>query len=148
MAETNAISSFGTKIQQGDGGDPTEAFTDIGEIRDINGPGMKLDTIEVTHHLSPNATREWRPTLKDLGEVSFEIAFDPANGTHDATTGLWKDHADRTKRNFRLVFPDAAATTFEFAAYVTGIDFKAPVEGIITADITLRPTGVITDVTT
>jgi hypothetical protein len=146
MAESAAISSFGTLLKLGDG-ETTEVFTAVAEVKDIKGPGMKLDVHEVTHHGSPNATREFIPTLKDLTEVTFEVSFLPQNATHDAATGLQKLYNDRLKRNFQIVFPDLASTTFQFAAYVTGLELGFPVEGVASGDVTLRPSGAITDVT-
>jgi len=44
-------------------------------------------------------------------------------------------------RNFQLVFPDSAATTWQFAALVTGYEPKEPVGGKLSADIKLKLTG-------
>jgi hypothetical protein len=145
MAETEALSSFGTVLQIGDGADP-EVFTGIAEVRDIDGPGLELSTIEVTHHLSPDATREHMATLKDLTEISFEIAFIPTGATHDLTTGLMSVWYNRTKNNWRIVFTDSGSTTWQMSGFVTSFGLGAPVEGILTASCTIKLTGGITEV--
>jgi len=145
MAATTGISSFGTLLKVGDG-QTTETFATVAEVHDISGPGIKLDLIEATHHESPDATREFLPGLKDLSEVTFEIAFVPTNATHSLTTGFLKDWKDRTKRNYQLVFPDTGPTTWAFSGYVTGFNVKAPVDGLLTADVTIRLTGALTEV--
>lgn len=145
MAESISISSFGTQLQIGDGGTP-ENFTTIVEVRDISGPGVQLDTVEVTHHLSPDATREHRPTLKDLTEVTFDIAFVPTEATHGLSTGLLNDWENRTKRNFRLVFTDTGVTTWAFSGYVTGFEITSALEDVYMASVTIKCTGALTEV--
>jgi len=135
------ISSFGTLLQQGDGGTPTEAFTTIAEVLDISGPGLSLGMEDGTHHSSTGGWREQIPTLLDGGQVSFDIQYDPVGATHDASTGLIKDMEDKTLRNFQLVFPDSGSTTWSFAAYVAEFEPGAPVEGKLTASVTLQLSG-------
>jgi len=145
MAESNAVSAFGSQLQIGDGGG-TEVFTDIAEMKDISGPGGELGTVEVTHHQSPDATREYRPTLKDLSDVTFSTNFIPTEATQNLTTGLLADWKNRVKRNFRLIFADTGSTTWGFSAYVTSWSPSSEVENVHMCDFTLRPTGVITEV--
>lgn len=143
MAESNAISSFGTRLLMGNGATP-EVFVDIAELRDIKGPGVELGTVEVTHHLSTDATREHRPTLKDLTEVSFDIAFVPNGPTHDLSTGLMSLWKNRTKSNYRLTF--TSGRIWQMAAYVTKMDFSHELENVHMASVTLKPTGAITEI--
>lgn len=133
-------SALGTLLKQGDGGSP-ETFTTIAQVRDISGPGLSQEAVEVTHHSSTDGWREYVGGLFDGGEISFEIVYDPAEGTHDASTGLLKDMTDRTVRNFELVFPDTGSTTWTFAALVTGFEPGAPVDGALTASVTLKLSG-------
>lgn len=137
----NAISAFGTLLKKGDGATPTETFTTIAEVLDIDGPELGLDTEESTSHDSVDGWEDFVATILRSGEVSCEINYVPTNATHDASTGLIKDMTGRTKRNFKLVFPNASTTTFSFTAYVTKVQPKAPVNGKLTADITLKITG-------
>jgi len=145
MAESNAISAFGTILQVGDGGTP-ETFTGVAEVHDINGPGISLDMIERTHHLSPEATKEYIAGLKDLDQISFEVGFLPTEPTHSLTTGFLSDWKNRTLRTYRLVFPDAAATTWEMKGFVSGFAVKGPVQGLLAADVTIRLTGQLTEI--
>ncbi len=136
-----AFSSFGTQLQIGDGATPTEAFTTIAEVMDISGPGLQQGTVEVTTHSSTNRYREFLATLKDGGEVSFDINYLPANGTHDPTTGLLKKYEDGTIANYQLIFPDTAATQWDFSGIVTGFEPSEPVDGALTASVTLKISG-------
>lgn len=138
---TQALSGFGTLLKIGDGGTPTENFTTIAEVTDITAPGLTMDVIDVTSHDSPDALREKIAGLKDLGECTFTINYIPTHATHNATTGLIRDWKNRTKRNFKLVFPDAGATTWSFSGFVTNFQPSAPVDDKLTADVTITLSG-------
>lgn len=137
---TQAIAAYGTLLKMGDGGGP-EVFTTVAEVTDISGPGLSLDTVDVTSHDSTDAWREFIATLKDAGEVTFDINYVPTNATHGATTGLLKALDMRTKKNWRLVFPDTGATTWNFSGFVTGFEPGEPVDDALTASVTIKLTG-------
>lgn len=137
---TDALSGHGTLLQIGDGADP-ENFTTIAEVRDITGPGLGLDTADVTSHDSTGGWEEHIGTILRSGEVTFDVNYIPTDGTHDASSGLINDQESRTLRNFQLVFPDGGGTTWSFAALVTGFDPTGPVDGELTASVTLKPSG-------
>lgn len=149
--ETQANASFGTVLSVGDGvevtpGDiTTETFAAIAEIHDISGPGIELSTIEATHHLSPDATREHMASLKDLTELSFEIAFLPQDAQHSLATGFLADWKNRVRRAYRIEFTDPNATMWYVKGFVTGFEIGAPVEGLLTADVTIKLTGTIVE---
>lgn len=136
---TSATSAFGTLLKIGDGGSP-ESFATIAEVKDISGPSMELATEDVTSHSSTNGWREFIATLLDAGEVSFDINFVPTATTHSYSAGLLKDYANKTKRNFQIVF-SGGSPTWTFSAFVTGFEPSMPVEGANTASITLKITG-------
>ena len=137
---TAAVSSFGTLLKAGDGGSPTEVFTTIAEVKDISGPSMEQGTEEVTTHSSPARFREFIPTLLDGGEVTFDVNF-IGDATQGPADGVYDDMVDGTKRNYTITFPTTGADVVTFAAYVTGFEPDAPVEGVLGASITLKITG-------
>lgn len=133
------IPSHGTLLKVGDGGDPVEVFTTIAKIKDIGGPAFNRGT-----HDASTQTTDWGeivPGLKMGGQVTFDINLIPTEATHDENTGLLKDFIDGTKRNFQLVFPDTANTTWQFAAFVLSFEPDAPVDGLLTASLTVEITG-------
>jgi hypothetical protein len=132
--------AFGTLLKIGDGG-ATEAFTTVASVLDISGPGLSLDTDDITNHSSTGGYEEVIPTIIRTGELSFEVNFDPADDTQDYPAGLLKDLTDKTKRNFKLVFPDSAATEWLLPAYVTSFEPAAPVGGKLSASVVLKVTG-------
>jgi predicted secreted protein len=130
----NAISAFGTQLKR--------SGTLVAEINDISGPSLSRDTIEVTHHQSTNRWREFIKSLKDGGEISFTINYNPVDTTHKTSTGVLADFAnDTTVDTWSLVFPDSGLTTWSFPAIVTGFEPKEPIDDRLTADITLKVAG-------
>lgn len=137
---SDAISAFGTLLKIGDG-QASETFTTIAEVLDISGPNLTQRTSEVTSHSSTGGWAEFIGTILEGGEVTFRVNFVPTENTHDAGAGLVNDLENRTLRNFQLVFPDSGNTTWSFSALVTGFRPNEPVEGALTADVTLRISG-------
>lgn len=138
---TDGIAAFGTQLQIGDGGSPTEAFTTIAELLDISGPELSTDTEDATNHGSTDAYEEVIATILRTGNVGFDVNWVPAGATHGYTSGLLKDWEEKTSRNFKLIFPDSGSTTWTFTAIVTGISPAMPVAGKLTGSITLKVTG-------
>lgn len=138
---TGAISAFGTLLKIGDGGSPSETFTTIAEVTDLSGPALELKTIEATSHSSTDGWEEFIGGLLSGGEVTFDVNFIPTNPTHSYSAGLLRDMVNRTVRNFKLVFPNLSATTWTFAALVTGFEPKEPTDDKLSASVTLQITG-------
>lgn len=134
-----AVGSHGTLLKIGDGATPTEAFTTIGEVKDITGPPQTTDTEEVTNHDS-QGWKEYIATLQDGGDITFDINYTGAVSQRSLRT----DQANKTKRNFQIVLPLETPETLEFSAYVTSFSYNAPVSGALTASITLKVTGAVT----
>lgn len=127
--------AYGTEFKRG--------ATEIAQVKNISGPGLSLDTEDVTSHDSTSGWEEVVGTILRSGEVTLEIVYDPAAATHKyASGGLLYDLVSRTATTFSIVFPGAA--TWSFSALVTGFEPSAPVEGALTASVTLKVTGVVT----
>lgn len=137
---TGALAGFGTSFKVGDGATP-ESFTTVAEVTDIKGPKLALNTYESTSHDSTDGWREYVPGLLEAGEVGIDLSFIPTNATQGYSTGLIKDQVNRTKRNFKVVFPDVGGTTWSFSGYVTGFEVNAPVDDLLTASVTIQITG-------
>lgn len=120
------------------GADGTEVFTTIAEVKSISGPNTSSQVIDVTHMLSDDNTREFLPTLIDPGEMSFGLNFLPASTTH---TNLREDQKNRTRRNWKLVFTDSAATTYSFAGYVVGFSITSEIESALQAQCSIKLTS-------
>lgn len=118
------------------------AFTDIAQVKMITPPGISRESIDVTTHDSANAWMEFIKGMKDGGEVSFDIEYDPDLGSHDATTGLLSDFAeDSDIAAWRLRFPDTNQTTWTFPGFLTAFNPTGDPKADLTASITIKVSG-------
>jgi hypothetical protein len=126
--------AFGTLFKRG--------ATAIGQVSNISGPGLKLDTQDVTTHDSSSGWEEVVGTILRSGEVKLDIVYDPNLATHkNAAGGLIADLISKTPQTYNLVFPSSPAATWSFSALVTGFEPGAPSDGALTASVTLKITG-------
>jgi hypothetical protein len=141
---TEGVIGLGTILAIGNGGSP-ETYKTIAEVKDITGPGLSREFAEFTHQQSPGGYREYKPTFKNSGDVSFKCNFIPDDETQGfETAGLLKDYEDGTLRGFQLTFPDEAATKATFQAYVANIQPTSPMANALELNVTLRVTGPVT----
>jgi hypothetical protein len=138
-------SSFGVQFQVGDGEDP-EVFTTIAGVGDIAGPGWARETDDVTAHDSPGGFREFVSTVRDGGEITFPLRWDPSDPTQDILEGL-KNVNEPTR--IRLVYPMIPPDGMyqEFSGWLTNASRSAPVAGHLAADVTIKVTGDFSDLT-
>ena len=118
------------------------AGTTIANVQNISGPGLQLDTEDVTTHDSTGAWEEVVGTILRSGEISLDIVYDPNTATHkNAAGGLLADLIARTQVAYTLVFPSTATVTWSFNALVTGFEPSAPHDGALTAAVKMKING-------
>ena len=115
------------------------AEVEVAGVTNISGPGLGVDTEDVTTHDQATSWEENVATIIRSGEVSLDIVYDPANATHDASTGLVYRLEDKIYSFFKLIFVDD--TEWEFSGYVTGFEPSGPVGGALTATVKAKITG-------
>lgn len=130
------LNAFGTELQRGDGATSAEVFTAIANVTSIKGPELSRDTIDVTAHNSTDAWMEFVGSLKDGGEVSVDVNYDPS--LHDVLIG---DFDDDAPRNYKIAFPVTPAVTWAFKALLTGFSAEAPYDDKLAASLTLKVSG-------
>lgn len=124
--------AFGTLFKRG-------AVTVAG-VSNISGPGLSLDTEDVTTHDSTEGWEEVIATILRSGEVSIDLVWDPAAATHkNLSGGILYDLTSRTSTTYSIVFP--GSVTWTFTAYCVGFEPSAPVDGALTATATFKITG-------
>jgi predicted secreted protein len=127
-------SAFGTQFKRG--------ATAIAQVTNISGPGLSLDTEDVTSHDSTGGWEEVVGTILRSGEVTLELAYDPNAATHkNAAGGILADLVSRASTSYSIVFPSSPAVTWTFTALCTGFEPSAPVDGALTASVTYKLTG-------
>lgn len=131
--------AFGTQFRRGDGATPTEAFTTIANVTSISGPARSRETIDVTAHDSPDAYMEFVGGLKDGGEISLELNYDPSESTHD----LDDDFDDTDPRNYQVVIlPETEDEhTWDFAGILTELSDEFPYDDKMGRSMTVKITG-------
>lgn len=138
---SNAISGPGFLLQLSTTAGDAGSFTTVAEVKDITGPAVSLDVIDVTNQSSPGGYEEIIPSIRRAGEVDFDVNFDPQSGTHDGATGLVYLANNKLKRGWRLQLQDPGNHYWAFDGYVVGFQTKAPVAGVLTGTTKLRITG-------
>lgn len=108
-------------------------FAAIANVTALSPPGLSRETLDVTAHDSPNGYMEFLGGLKDPGEVSFDVNYDPEQ--HDALVADFEDQAI----NYKVTFPNG--TTWTFPAILTGFEPDAPYDDKLSASISLKVSG-------
>jgi len=135
MPESNAIIGYGIVFRIDDG-TGTGTFDLIGEISNIDPPDAQADDVEVTHMGSPNKTREYIAGLTEPGEMGFDINWIP----NDSTDVILRDlKTSGARRTMEIVWPNAAE--WQFSGFIKGFKVAAPIDGNMTASLTVRVTG-------
>ena len=126
-------------------------YSKIAQVMDISGPSLTTDTQEATDRDSPDNYKNHLVTWIDAGEVTFSVNFDPdddwhankataATGAAGSKKGLPYILEQRTLEGFRITLP-GTNNHIEFNAFVTNFAYSEPLNGVLTADATLKIDG-------
>lgn len=111
-------------------------YASIAGVTSIGGPGLGVDTEDVTTHDQAAAWEEVVPTILRSGEVSLDIVYDPNAATHGASSGLLYKLQNKAEGSFKVTFPGAVSWNFD--GVVTGFEPSAPVDGALTAAVKIK----------
>ena len=121
-------------------------WTPVGQVGDIDGPGIESEQIEVSHRDS-----QWRryvSGMKDGGEISFDVIFDPNHVSHDPTLtdSMYKYAETGVVTSWRVDFPGVgtAVTRAAFDGFVSSFETTSPLEDGLKADVGIKISGAIT----
>ena len=131
------MSAWGTKLGQSDTG-ITGSYSIFAYVRDISGPALSTEFDESTSHSSTGSFNTFVPTTKMVGEITFDCAFDP-DPTLGNVTGTVSWWLAKSKESFNVRYPDGSE--WYFTGYIQQFAPKAPVKGLLAADITIKPSG-------
>ena len=125
-----AITSTGTLVKRNG--------TAIGELRDITMPALTRNTFDTSNQ--NDLDDSYVLGIRRKGDLQFSINFLPSgDATHGRVSGLIKAWNDGSKDLWSGHYPDGAA--WYCSGYVTNISPKAPVDGALAADITVKLTN-------
>jgi len=133
----NALSGHGTKIdvQLTPGG----VFSEIAELRDITPPGLSRNEFDATTQNEDIDSYVLGVLRREL--VTIQMNFIPSNNTQDHLTGMQKLLINNTMTGWRFRFPDVPATVWVASGQVSGFKPEAPVDGLMSAEATVRFSG-------
>lgn len=112
-------------------------FVNIAELRNITPPGLTRNTLETTTHNEEDDS--YIVGIRRHGDLTFMINFVPGNATHNEVAGLQFKWFTGSRDIYRLRYPTGNA--WLFSGFVSNIGPSAPVDDVLTADVTIRPTG-------
>ena len=125
---TDAIAGVGTVF--------TRDSVAIAEIRNITGPGMTRDFIDVSNLDSTGGYREFIAGFRDGGELTFSMNF--TIGGYD---DLLLDYESESVQSYELILPDSGETTFSFSGFVTNLPLNITPDDAVTVDVTIKISG-------
>lgn len=135
MTITDRI-GHGTQLQRSDDRTSSGSFATVGAIRDATPPSLSRDAIESTDSESPEKWHEYMAGMKDGGEFSVEMTFDP--GSTEFTAFMTDLNYDGPGY-YKFVFPDTSE--WGMAALLTGFDPSAPQTDKMVATVTFKVSG-------
>lgn len=95
---------------------------------------VDVEDIETTSHDSAGQWREYIGGLKDGGELSFELNFDPA--LHATLLGLIG-----VTREMQIVMPPGVDDLVNFEGYIKSLSAAAPYDDKLTATASIKVSG-------
>lgn len=138
---TLAVSAHGTLVAYQ--ATPGSAFTDIAELGDIKPPALTRNEFDAT--TQEKDIDSYVLGVARRGQFTVPLNFLPTNGTHDHLTGIQSLFFANTVTGFRITFPAIAGSVqWVMSGQVQGIDPNAPVDGKLSANMTLRFSGKMT----
>ncbi len=136
-------SSHGTlvEIQLTPGG----VFTPIAELGDLTLPELSRNEFDAT--VQNRKTDDWVLSgIMRRSPLTVPLNFLPSDNTHDHLTGLYKHMIDNTLTGYRVTIPPAGSDTgvvWIMSGQVQTIRPTAPVDGKLSADVTIRFSGLM-----
>lgn len=126
--------AFGTQWAMHDG---VSTFVNVGEVVSVDVLDISVDDLDTSSHASPGQWREFISGMKDGGELSMEVNYDPAlHGLLFSALGVTRQH--------KITLTDAGAAEVAFSGYIKGISAQAPHDDKLSATFTVKVTGAVT----
>jgi hypothetical protein len=155
MVASTGATGLGVQLKIGNGASP-EVFTTVANVVSINLSGRSVEEVDFTHLLSSGGYREFRAGFKDPGELQFSLHYNPANATHNGTTGIESRLNSGVPFTFKIDLTGIGGVTnptdfdkvLTGTGYVSGGDFTISGEDPLLYDVTIRVSGAITEGTT
>lgn len=140
---TEAQIGIGATFSLADNTGPPGVLTLLSEIISITPPNSQTAEVEATHFGSTGRRREYIAGLIDDGEGAFEMNYVPGSTTDVLIRGA---QASGLTKAYKIVVPDGAGTwKIEGSCIVKGYERNIPIDDRMTATMTVRFTGAVTE---
>lgn len=117
-----ATLGFGVKFGKKAGA----VFTSLGDLVDFTPPTKTRETKDATHHGVANRVRKFIGALRDLGEASFVLHFEPGG---DTETALNADFLNDDAVSYTVVYPGEEEDTF--LGLITELSPATPLDDVM-----------------
>lgn len=140
---TLPISGHGTLVLRALASAPT-VFTAIAEIGDVTPPELQRNEFDAVSQ-DRNIDAYVLGILR-RGQFSIKMNFLPADSTHDHLTGLMAAMIAEPPPTdgYKITFPGGGNNAWVMSGQVQAIKPMAPVDGKLSADVTIRLSGKMT----
>lgn len=140
---TLPLSGHGAKVSRAKAATPT-VFEEIAEVGDITLPGLDHNEFDATSHNRNIDAYVLGVLRRDL--FTIKMNFLPTDVTHDHLTGLIKAAITNPvpTDGFKIVFPDLVTTWVASGQVKQVNNIVLPVDGLSTADVGIRFSGLMT----
>ncbi len=119
-------------------------LTLLGEITGISMPASETAEVEATHFSSPDRRREYIAGLIEDGDGVFEMNLEPGSATD---TLIRSAQAAGATRTYDIIIPKPSGTwKVSGSCIVRRYERNIPIDDKMTATLTVRFTGAVTEV--
>lgn len=136
---TLALSGHGTLVSRALAATPT-VFNAIAELGDITPPALSRNEFDAT--TQEKDIDSYVLGVLRRGAMTLGLNFLPTDGSHDHLTGLYKAIIDNSIDGYKISMP--SSLVWVCSGQVQSIVPKAPVDGKLSCDATLRFSGKMT----
>jgi predicted secreted protein len=131
------VTGIGTEFRRWNS--TTQLWVPLANVKNISGPGMSRTVIDTTNLSTAGGYRTFIAGLRTPGSITFTMAFN-----RDAYDLMKADFESDVLQNYEIVLPDAEETSIEFEGLVTELPLTIPADDVITANVTIQISGVVT----
>lgn len=118
----------------------SSSYTTVAQVKSLTPPSSEMGTVETT--IITDSVKTFMATIRDSGEASFTIEWDPANSTH---AQLWTIHRSGALSDWKIIFNDAGDCEATFSGILTKFPWdEIDVESVVMIPITIKISGDIT----
>jgi len=119
------------------------SYSAVGQVKDIVYPTFTRTDIEIVDHDLTSYVKEYIPGLVDPGTLTFTLGWDPGDADHAEGIGTGIigsfEHDGCELPAWKLVLDTCNGTaTWTGDGYPNAFTLNAPVDGELTADVTVK----------